>query len=86
MRVERPDLRRSGRIRSLSYRGGPFRELLLLHDAGTPAERLTLEPLIFSKAIDRKRDVKHGKISADPIIEALLVAYKARVKQPSTHS
>jgi hypothetical protein len=35
--------------------------------------------VIYSKAIDHKRDVKRGTISPDPSIEALLAAYQASV-------
>ncbi len=48
--------------------------------------RSALEPLIYSKAIDHKRDVKRGKINHDPIIDELLAAYRSRIKQTNTHS
>jgi hypothetical protein len=63
----------------LSWPGGRFEELLLLHDAAPPADRAILEPVIYSKAINYRRDVKRKRISPDDRdrIDVLLTAYKA---------
>jgi hypothetical protein len=66
-------------MRRLSWPGGHFEELLLLHDAAPPAERAILEPVIYSKAINYRRDVKRNRIKPDDRarIDVLLAAYKA---------
>lgn len=51
------------------------------HATATPAEREVLEPVIFSKLVDYRRDVKRGKITADPTTEKLLATYTARLKR-----
>jgi len=63
----------------LSWPGGRFEELLLLHDAAPPAERATLEQVIYSKAINYRRDVKRNKIHPDDRarIDVLLAEYQA---------
>ena len=66
-------------MRRLSQPGGHFEELLLLHDAAPPSERAILEPVIFTRAINYKRDLRRGKINPDDRdrIDALLAAYQA---------
>ena len=66
-------------MRRLIWPGGHFEELLLLHNAALPAERAILEPVIYSKAINHRRDVKRNKINPDDRdrIDALLAAYQA---------
>ncbi len=52
-----------------------------MHAAARDAERTVLEPVIFSKAVDYRRDVKQNKISPEEKIQtdALLAGYNARV-------
>lgn len=57
----------------------------MMHVDSSEAMRGILEPVIFTKSITYKRDVKRGVIKLDPSTDALLAAYKARL-QPSTNS
>jgi hypothetical protein len=52
--------------------------LLRQHATATPAERAIIEPVIFSKAVDYRRDVKRGKVSAEDqaATNELLARYK----------
>ena len=63
---------------SISLRG-IFGSLLVLHSRAAPAERAILEPVIYSKAINYRRDVKRNKIHPDDRarIDVLLAEYQA---------
>jgi hypothetical protein len=53
--------------------------LLTMHAHASDAERVILEPVIFSKSVDYRRDVKRGKIERDPTTDAQLAAYAGRI-------
>ena len=63
------------------WRATIFDTLLERHQAASEAERVILQPIIFSKSVDYRRDVKRGKISPDATIDGLLAKYKERVKK-----
>jgi hypothetical protein len=52
-----------------------------MHADASNAERAVLEPIIFTKAVDYRRDVKQNKISAENQAHTgtLLFDYNARV-------
>jgi len=52
-----------------------------LHTAASAAERAILEPVIFSKSVDYRRDVKCGKINRNERTDALLARYKEQVRK-----
>jgi hypothetical protein len=58
-----------------------FDTLLERHRDATKAERTILEPLIFTKSVDYRRDVKRRRISPDATTDGLLTEYKERVKK-----
>jgi hypothetical protein len=69
----------SAEMRRLIWPGGRFEELLLLHDGAPSTERAILEQVIYSKAINYRRDVKRNRINPDDQarINVLLTAYHA---------
>lgn len=60
--------------------GVVFNTLLRRH-AGSPTDRAIIEPAIFSKVVDYRRDVKRGQV-ADPATDALLANYKPTTEHP----
>jgi hypothetical protein len=57
-------------------RAPAFNDLLHRHSTASPAERATIEPVVFSKTVDYRRDVKRRKIAADAATDELLRKYK----------
>lgn len=66
---------------NLTLHGVLFDDLLTAHANARDAERSILEPVIFSKAVDYRRDVKQHKIGLEEKAQtdALLADYNARV-------
>jgi hypothetical protein len=64
-----------------------FDSLLRRHaTASAAAERAILEPTIFSKVVDYRRDVKRGKVTAEDkaITDSLLAQYKPTTSKKRT--
>jgi hypothetical protein len=74
--------------RRLSWHGAIFNNLLTIHTAATPVERSILEPIIYSKFINYRRDIKQHKIcAADKVrTDALLADYHLRITPPLKRS
>jgi len=58
-----------------------FNDLLHRHSAASPADRAIIEPAIFSKVVDYRRDVKRGQ-AADAVTDELLRNYKPTTQHP----
>ena len=65
MKVERPGSHASVKLQRSISPGGIFGELLVLHSRAVPADRAILEPVIFTRVINYKRDLKRNKINLD---------------------
>jgi hypothetical protein len=52
-----------------------------MHASASAAQRGILEPIIFSKAVDYRRDVKRGIIHSEARIDELLKAHKYQLHQ-----
>ena len=51
----------------------------MMHAEMNDAERAIADPIIFSKSVDYRRDVKRGKIDRDPTTDAQLADYAGRI-------
>jgi hypothetical protein len=61
-----------------TFRETGFNDLLRKHANAAPAERALIEPILFSRLVDFRRDVKRGRITAKDkgVTDALLAKYK----------
>jgi hypothetical protein len=75
MKADQPDLIACAAKPRKSWRATIFGNLLHKHATASPAERAIIEPLIFSRLVDYRRDVKRG-IAADAATDELLSNYK----------